>query len=240
MQDRTNWDPDYMKGFDLRGLEPYVDWLNVMTYDLHGSWDKPLLALPHTNLSGKLESLYSDPFGDKLADWLPEITQSLQLVWNANIDPKKVNMGLAYYGKSFTLSDPSCNKPGCAASGPGKAGPCSAEAGTLIDAEIEAILKNNTSIKPILDENAVVKYFSWDTNQWCVLNTRPNLLIREVMKTDESNPSRVSYDDEETFATKINFAKSNCLGGVLAWAIDMSSSTSTQSRDLMAMVRTGN
>src|SRR5437899_682424 len=42
-----------MTGFNLRGIEPYVDWLNVMTYDLHGSWEKPILAQPHTNLSGK-------------------------------------------------------------------------------------------------------------------------------------------------------------------------------------------
>lgn len=48
-----------MKGFDLKGLEPYVDWLNVMTYDLHGSWDRPTLALPHTNLSGRASRIVS-------------------------------------------------------------------------------------------------------------------------------------------------------------------------------------
>lgn len=34
-------------------MESYIDWFNVMTYDLHGSWDSPLLAQPHTNLTGK-------------------------------------------------------------------------------------------------------------------------------------------------------------------------------------------
>lgn len=41
-----------MKGFDLKGMEPHIDWVNVMSYDLHGSWDTPKLAQPHTNLTG--------------------------------------------------------------------------------------------------------------------------------------------------------------------------------------------
>jgi len=26
----------YLKGFDIKSLEPYVDWFNMMTYDIHG------------------------------------------------------------------------------------------------------------------------------------------------------------------------------------------------------------
>lgn len=29
----------YMKGFDIVHLEPYVDWFNFMSYDIHGTWD---------------------------------------------------------------------------------------------------------------------------------------------------------------------------------------------------------
>jgi chitinase len=137
-----------MKGFDLKGLEPYVDWLNFMAYDLHGSWEKPTIAEPHTNLS--------------------DIQQSLQLVWNAGVSPEKVILGLADYGKTYTLSGGSCTNPGCAATGPGLAGPCSNEAGSLHNAEIDAILKKHTDIKPQLDKKAAVKYFSWDKTQWLV------------------------------------------------------------------------
>lgn len=137
-----------MKGFDLKGLEPYVDWVNVMAYDLHGSWEKPTIAEPHTNLS--------------------DIQQSLQLVWDAGVSPGKVILGLADYGKTYTLSSGSCTKPGCAATGPGLAGPCSNEAGSLHNAEIDAILKKHTDIKPQLDKKAAVKYFSWDNTQWLV------------------------------------------------------------------------
>ncbi|OLN97884.1 Killer toxin subunits alpha/beta 3 [Colletotrichum chlorophyti] len=29
----------YLRHFDVAGMEPHVDWLNVMTYDIHGVWD---------------------------------------------------------------------------------------------------------------------------------------------------------------------------------------------------------
>lgn len=40
-----------MQNFDIVALEPLVDWFNVMTYDLHGTWydlDSPL-PLPLSN-----------------------------------------------------------------------------------------------------------------------------------------------------------------------------------------------
>ncbi|GAM43946.1 chitinase [Talaromyces pinophilus] len=177
----------YMKGFDLKGLEPYVDWLNFMAYDLHGSWEKPTIAEPHTNLS--------------------DIQQSLQLVWNAGVSPEKVILGLADYGKTYTLSGGSCTNPGCAATGPGLAGPCSNEAGSLHNAEIDAILKKHTDIKPQLDKKAAVKYFSWDKTQW------------------------VSYDDKETWQLKKQYAAEKCLAGTLEWAVDMNVISSKDTKD---------
>lgn len=29
----------YLQGFDIKNLEPSVDWFNVMSYDIHGTWD---------------------------------------------------------------------------------------------------------------------------------------------------------------------------------------------------------
>ena len=29
----------YLRHFDVAAMEPHVDWLNVMTYDIHGVWD---------------------------------------------------------------------------------------------------------------------------------------------------------------------------------------------------------
>jgi chitinase len=29
----------YLQGFDIVNIEPNVDWFNVMSYDIHGTWD---------------------------------------------------------------------------------------------------------------------------------------------------------------------------------------------------------
>jgi chitinase len=48
----------YLRWFNLKGMEPYVDWFNVMSYDIHGVWDGqnkftgPYVR-PHTNLTEK-------------------------------------------------------------------------------------------------------------------------------------------------------------------------------------------
>jgi chitinase len=83
------------------------------------------------------------------------------------------------YGRSFTLTDPTCNKPNgiCKFSGGAKAGPCSGTSGILDDQEISDIISSN-DLQPIWDKTAGVKWITWDQDQW------------------------VSYDDEDTFAQK--------------------------------------
>lgn len=46
-----------MQGFDIVGMEPFVDWFNFMSYDIHGTWDGDspytvAVVQPHTNLTG--------------------------------------------------------------------------------------------------------------------------------------------------------------------------------------------
>lgn len=54
-----------MQHFDLGGMAPYVDWFNVMSYDIHGIWDggsewTQAVVHPHTNLIGLLTFLWPD------------------------------------------------------------------------------------------------------------------------------------------------------------------------------------
>ncbi|KAK1978685.1 hypothetical protein LZ30DRAFT_598587, partial [Colletotrichum cereale] len=101
------------------------------------------------------------------------------------------------YGRSFTLKDPSCNKPNgvCQFSGGAKEGPCSKASGILTLQEIFDIVKEK-SLTPQFDEKAGVKWIHWDNDQW------------------------VSYDDAETLIMKKSFANSRCLGGSMIWALD--------------------
>ncbi|KAJ8132429.1 hypothetical protein O1611_g1195 [Lasiodiplodia mahajangana] len=171
----------YMQHFDITNMEKYLDWFNVMTYDIHGTWDgnnpyTSAVVQAHTNLT--------------------EIDQAMDLLWRNQIDSSKVVLGLGFYGRSFTLKDPSCKTPGCPFSGGAKPGPCTATSGILSDAEIQNIISSK-DLTPVLDTEAAVKYMSWDDDQW------------------------VSYDDEDTFKMKLDYANGLCLGGTMVWALDM-------------------
>ncbi|KAG9571281.1 glycoside hydrolase family 18 protein, partial [Aureobasidium melanogenum] len=170
----------YLRWFDLPGLLKYADWTNLMTYDLHGIWDSsdPIGAIVqgHTNLT--------------------EIKLAAELFWRVNIPPSKIVMGFGFYGRSFTLASSSCTTPGCAFSGASNPGPCTQTGGYLAYYELESVLNNNPSIKPIHDEDAAVMYFVWNNNQW------------------------ISYDNAATYKQKVDWANSVGLGGAMIWASD--------------------
>lgn len=177
----------YLRWFDLPNMIKYADWINLMSYDLHGVWDRdnPIGAIVqgHTNLT--------------------EIKLAVDLLWRVNIPPAKVVMGFGFYGRSFTLADPSCSKPGCAFSGASNPGPCTATGGILAYYEIMDILngatasKKRATITPTYDEVDAVNYFTFDKDQW------------------------VSYDDARTFKQKVDWANGIGLGGALIWASDL-------------------
>ncbi|GKZ21587.1 hypothetical protein AbraCBS73388_007488 [Aspergillus brasiliensis] len=177
----------YLRWFDLPNMIKYADWINLMSYDLHGAWDA-------TNPIGSIVQAHTN---------LTEIKLAADLFWRVNIPPSKVVMGFGFYGRSFTLSDPSCTDPGCPFSGASQPGPCSDTGGILAYYEIMAALDGSTSsskratISPTHDKTAAVNYFTFDKDQW------------------------VSYDDATTFKQKVDWADSVGLGGGMIWASDL-------------------
>ncbi|GKT64295.1 chitinase [Colletotrichum tofieldiae] len=175
----------YLRGFDIVNLEPHIDFFNVMTYDIHGTWDSTVrsmgpYAFAHTNLT--------------------EIDLGLELLWRNNINPERVNMGLGFYGRSFTMKDPSCMAAGCEFTEGARGGECTGTPGVLSAAEIVKILKRDDA-RMTLDEAAAVQIVTWDSDQW------------------------VSWDDQTTLKMKQDFANRRCLGGTMVWAIDLDDGT---------------
>jgi chitinase len=143
---------------------------------------------------------------------LTEIEESLDLLWRAGVDPSKVVLGLGWYGRSFTLSDPSCNVPNraCMFTESGRPGECTESAGILTNAEINRIIARGGVTKGF-DLQAAVKWITWDSNQW------------------------VSYDDGETIQLKINHANKRCLAGKMIWAANQDDSRSSSTDDLLGI-----
>lgn len=74
----------YLQHFDLPNLLSAADWVNIMTYDLHGVWDgrDPYIGavvLAHTNFT--------------------EIRQTLQLFANVGVNPRQMVLGIGFYGR---------------------------------------------------------------------------------------------------------------------------------------------
>jgi chitinase len=112
----------------------------------------------------------------------------------AGVKSEKLVLGLAYYGRSFTLESASCKEIGCKFSGPGKAGSCTNSPGILGWFEIAKIIAENPENKPAFDSSSMTKILVWDDDQW------------------------ISYDDEETLSMRRHFAREHCLKGKLTVA----------------------
>ncbi|CRG92683.1 hypothetical protein PISL3812_09747 [Talaromyces islandicus] len=165
--------------FDVLDMEPSVDWFNFVSYDIHGVWNSsdkftgPDIR-PHINLI--------------------EINDGLSLMWRARINPSKVVLGLGWYGRSFTLTDPFCTMPNDVAqfTTGSTAGECTGSSGTLSNAKIKRLLRDGTGTESY-DATAGVRWLTFNTNQW------------------------VSFDDGVTMQQKLAFATLADRSGQHSW-----------------------
>ncbi|KAL8808894.1 MAG: hypothetical protein Q9200_003921, partial [Gallowayella weberi] len=128
----------YLQHFDVKAMQPYVDWFNVMSYDIHGVWDS--------------SNKFTGPY---------------------------IRSGAS-------------------------AGACTGASGILSLAEIGRAI-DKYGLTPSYDAKAAVKWITFNTDQW------------------------VSYDDDQTFMQKMDYARDLGLAGTMVWAIDQASSGSQSS-----------
>jgi chitinase len=135
-------------GLQLNVIHQYLDWINLMSYDMHGSWDPTV---------GFNTPLYCPP-GDTMC-----IDYAVDAYIKAGTPPSKLVMGLGTYGRSWALSNPANTNPGSAASGPGTAGKCTGEGGILSYYEVKDFIAAGATVK--YDAVAVAQY-AYSGNQW--------------------------------------------------------------------------
>ena len=69
----------------------YLDWINLMTYDYHGGFDA------QTNHNTPLYLNPNDTTGSTFS-----IDQTVNAYIDAGVNPKDLNLGLAFYGRGWT------------------------------------------------------------------------------------------------------------------------------------------
>lgn len=152
----------YLQNFAIGEMSQYVDFINVMTYDIHGTWDADIASLgpfvrSHTNIK--------------------ETELALELFLRDGVPSQKLVLGLAYYGRSFQLASPSCTQIGCEFIGPARAGPCTNSPGTLAWFEINDIIAT-TGSQPTFDSDSMSKILVFNTDQWVAYDDEETLLLR--------------------------------------------------------------
>lgn len=178
-------------GFDIPKLSQDFDFVNIMAYDYHGTWEK--FASHHSPLYSRPESA---AFDAKDAIFNANFTVNYWI--NKGMPSKKLVLGMPLYGRTFRLSgnpNKDANKGyGMTASGAGQAGQFTREAGMLSYYEICDLVKKQ-GWKQARDERSVAR-FAYSQNEW------------------------VGYDDTKSLAIKSEYIKKmNLLGGMI-WALD--------------------
>ncbi|XP_069335346.1 LOW QUALITY PROTEIN: acidic mammalian chitinase [Eulemur rufifrons] len=131
--------------YQILKVSKYMDLINVMTYDLRGSWegftgdDSPLFAGPN----------YQGDY--KYFNVMSEEDYSMSY-WKSHGAPaEKLMVGFGAYAHTFTLTNPASHGLDAPTSGPGTAGPYTQEAGTLayLELHVGATLPPQPSRQPV-------------------------------------------------------------------------------------------
>ncbi|XP_044067261.1 chitotriosidase-1-like isoform X4 [Siniperca chuatsi] len=160
----------------------YLDFINVLTFDFHGPWE---------SVTGHHSPLYrgSRDTGDKIYS----NTDSAMKYWRDKGAPsQKLNLGLAAYGRVFTLSSAFSNV-GAPASGPGKEGHFTGEEGFWASYETCLYVRKST-IHLIPDQRVP---YAKTKDQW------------------------VGFDNNTSLDIKVSYLKNNNFGGAFVWSLDL-------------------
>ncbi|KAM6925068.1 acidic mammalian chitinase-like [Xenentodon cancila] len=127
-------------GYEITEISKYLDFINVMTYDFHGTWE---------TITGHNSPLYKG--SHETGDNVYLNTDFAMRYWrDKGTSVEKLNMGFAVYGRTFRLSTQN-HQLGAPASGPASAGVFTREAGFWSYYEICTFLQG-ASVQLIEDQ----------------------------------------------------------------------------------------
>lgn len=172
------------QSYNIQEISKHLDFINIMAYDFYGAFSSGL------GMNAALKPSTSDVGNDRQLN-----IEACVNYWISCGAPKeKLNLGVPFYGRAFTLNNPNNNYVGASFSGAGSAGPYTREAGMLGYNEIcEMQLKEEWDIH--YDEQRCVPY-AQKGNQW------------------------ISYDNIDSISQKAKFINEMDLGGAMIWSLE--------------------
>lgn len=80
----------YAENTQLSLIQQYVDYIQLMTYDIHGSWD---------SLTGLNAPLFRDPNSKFFSEW--SVQDAVRTYLNNGVQANKLVMGVPFYGRIY-------------------------------------------------------------------------------------------------------------------------------------------
>ncbi|XP_046753665.1 probable chitinase 2 [Diprion similis] len=171
--------------YNIPSISKYLDFINIMTYDFHGSWD---------HITGHNTPLYPAKRETTAVSRGLNVNASVNYWLNHGVPARKLVLGTALYGRTFTLSNSRKYTPGSAASGPGRAGQYTRQPGMLGYNEICEQQSHSTWIT------------AWD--------------VEQRVPYAHYGDQWVSFDNVKSITEKANYVKKMGLGGAMVWSIE--------------------
>ncbi|PBC28790.1 Endochitinase [Apis cerana cerana] len=142
-----------LKSYHILEISKYVHFINLMTYDLNGSWN---------NFAAINAPLYASS-SESGAQAELNVNSSVQYWLSEGAPNDKLIVGIPAYGRSFTLANSVNNKPGDKTIGAGQAGPYTRENGMLGYNEICEFINQGWTV--VREPEQRVPY-AFKNNQW--------------------------------------------------------------------------
>jgi chitinase len=179
----------YVENIEVELIHEYLDWINLMSYDLHGPWGGESNAV--TNFNSSLYAIADDPSPYPINEDF-NLDASVQLYIDLGVPREKINAGLAFYGRSFAgvpdenngLFVPYTGVPGI---------------GTWENGVFDYWDLDNNYI----NVNGYVSYWHSEGKVPWLYNPSTQIMI--------------SYDDEESIAEKASYIITEDIGGAMFW-----------------------
>ncbi|CAF1099853.1 unnamed protein product [Rotaria sordida] len=187
-------------GYEVKKVCKYFDFVSVMTYDYHGSWEGK------TGHNSPLYGMRKER--KKFREW--NINSSMNVWVELGCSKEKLNIGLSAYGRAFSLlrepgitNNKSMRKKKSSIglkAGAAEPGKYTREAGVLSYYEICELIQKNSSNRVYWHREMSVPYVSSKT-LW------------------------IGYDNIRSVTLKMQFLKEHGYGGVIMWSLDLDDKT---------------
>jgi len=166
--------------YEVEEIGKVVDFINLMTYDFNNGWD---------GRTGHNAPLYED----HATNWA-NVAKAAGYWVEMGCPAEKIILGMALYGRGYTLADKNDNGYGAWTVGPNEAGPYTSEKGYMAYYEICEKMDRSDAVRV------------WDD-----VRKVPHLLYGDQW---------MGYDDEQSLEAKVEFMKTEGFGGWMVWSLD--------------------